>query len=126
MAKRMNLMGLQFMRVKGVLDLQAPKGYKASVLLKSDGAARYVWWLSVGRHDSDALKMPFDCNGASFIRCDVPEDHLLSEQAIHNGLDAFLKSKSASAISGTTVADPMVNGGPNGGNGDGGTGTINP
>jgi hypothetical protein len=118
-------MGLQFSYVTGVLELQAPDGCKASVLLKSvgnDNAAEYVWWLLVGRQGTDAFPVSFDCKGARFIRCDVPEDHVLSEQAVSTGAKAF----QAGRVSTISVVETKVQGGPSSGNGDGGTGTINP
>lgn len=127
MAKR-NLMGLQFSHVTGVLQLEAPDGCKASVLLRSvgnDSAAEYVWWLSVGRQGRDALTVPVDCNGAIFIRCDVPEDTLLSEQAIRNGLDNYLLTAGSVSTVSVSLPGPRI-GGPNSGNGDGGGGPINP
>lgn len=112
---------LQFSWITEDLKFFAPVNYKASLLLKS--AARngntpvYVWWLVVGRHDTDVLTVPFHFDGMSTIRCDVPESIELSEKVISKGLAAFLKSEA--------TAKGLL-GAPGGGVGDGGGGPINP
>src|ERR1043165_7671448 len=63
-------------RVIGDVDLVAPRGCSASVLLKlvtrDDGHRYYSWWLVVGRHDPDSLSGHYKHNGEDGLRFDVP------------------------------------------------------
>jgi hypothetical protein len=81
-------------RVKGDLELVAPRGFHASVLLKlvsrDDGHRYYSWWAMVGRHDMDSFSIKVKYRGEDLIRCDLPEGMPLSEESLQPHLTSFL------------------------------------
>lgn len=81
-------------RVTGDIDLVAPRGCSASVLLKlvsRDGGHRYYsWWAMVGRHDVDSFAIRYKYHGEDLIRCDLPEGMPLSEESLQPHLVSFL------------------------------------
>jgi hypothetical protein len=91
-------------RLEGDVDLIAPRGYHASVLLKlthrEDGHRVFSWWMLAGRHDMDAITVPFKYSGEEIIRVDLPEGVPLSRELIEAQLDKFLD------LEGTEPPDP--------------------
>lgn len=87
-------------RVTGDINLVAPRGYRASVLLKfvsrDDGHRYYSWWAMVGRRDSEAVSTKYKYTGEDVIRCDVPEGMPLSAESLQPYLAAFLADEHVS------------------------------
>lgn len=81
-------------RVTGDIELVAPRGCSASVLLKlvsrDDGHRYYSWWAMVGRHDMDSFSIRIKYRGEDLIRCDLPEGMPLSEETLQPHLTSFL------------------------------------
>lgn len=81
-------------RVTGDLELVAPVGCSASVLLKlvsrDDGHRYYSWWAMVGRHDMDSFSIRIKYRGEDLIRCDLPAGMPLSEESLQPHLTSFL------------------------------------
>jgi hypothetical protein len=81
-------------RITGDIDLVAPRGFSASVLLKlvsrDDGHRYYSWWAMVGRHDMDSFAIRYKYRGEDLIRCDLPEGMPLSEASLQPYLTSFL------------------------------------
>lgn len=81
-------------RIKGDIELVAPRGFCASVLLKlvsrDDGHRYYSWWAMVGRHDMDSFSIRIKYRGEDLIRCDLPEGMPLSEESLQPHLTSFL------------------------------------
>ena len=81
-------------RVTTDLELVAPRGFCASVLLKlvgrDDGHRYYSWWAMVGRHDMDSFSIRIKYRGEDLIRCDLPEGMPLSEESLQPHLTSFL------------------------------------
>jgi hypothetical protein len=81
-------------RVTGDVNLTAPKGYRARVLLKlvsrDNGHRYYSWWAMSGRHDMDAAALRFKYNGEDMIQFDLPDGMPLSEELLTPYLTAFL------------------------------------
>jgi len=84
-------------RVTGDLELVAPRGFCASVLLKlvsrDDGHRYYSWWAMVGRHDMDSFSIRIKYRGEDLIRCDLPDGMPLSEESLQPHLANFLASE---------------------------------
>jgi hypothetical protein len=84
-------------RVKADLELVAPRGFCASVLLKlvsrDDGHRYYSWWAMVGRHDMDSFSIKVKYRGEDLIRCDLPEGMPLSEESLQPHLTSFLAAE---------------------------------
>lgn len=93
-------------RLAGNVDLVAPRGCSASVLLKlvtrDDGHRYYSWWLVVGRHDADSLSVHYKHNGEDVLRFDVPEGFPLSSASLQPHLVSFLASEN------TEPSDPPI------------------
>src|ERR1043166_7247075 len=66
---------IQISRLQGDVDLIAPPGYHVSVLLKlthrEDGHRVFSWWTLAGRHDMDAITVPFKYTGEEILRVDL-------------------------------------------------------
>lgn len=81
-------------RVTGDIDLVAPHGFCASVLLKlvsRDGGHRYYsLWAMVGRHGVDTFSIRYKYRGEDLIRCDLPEGMPVSEESLQPHLVSFL------------------------------------
>lgn len=81
-------------RVTSDIDLVAPRGFCASVLLKlvsrDDGHRYYSWWAMVGRHDVDSFTIRYKYRGEDLIRCDLPDGMPLSEESLQPHLTSFL------------------------------------
>lgn len=86
----------KIMRLEGDIELIAPRGYCASVLLKlvnrDDGHRYYAWWAMVGRHDLDKISISYKHTGEDMIRIDLPEGMSLSAEALEPHLIAYLAS----------------------------------
>jgi hypothetical protein len=84
-------------RVEGNLDLSAPHGCIASVLLKlvdrDDGHRYYAWWAMAGRHDADTYAIHYKHNGEDVLRFDLPDGMALSAEALQPHLESFLGSE---------------------------------
>jgi hypothetical protein len=95
---------VQVSRLDGDVDLIAPRGYHASVLLKlthrEDGHRVFSWWTMAGRHDMDTITVPFKYSGEEIIRVDLPEGVPLSRELVEAKLDEFLEHE------GTEPPDP--------------------
>ena len=93
-------------RVEGDVDLIAPKGFRARVLLKLvdriDGRRVYAWWAMVGRHELDAASLRFKYNGEDMLQFDLPESMALSEELLTPYLKDFLDGE------GNEPPDPPV------------------
>lgn len=83
-------------RLTGNVELVAPPGFSASVVLKlvkrDDGHRYYSWWLMVGRHDLDAASVTYKHTGEDAIRCDLPEGMALSAESLQPHLTQYLAS----------------------------------
>jgi hypothetical protein len=94
------------MRLDSDVELIAPPGYRASVLLKlvdrDDGHRYYSWWAMAGRHDMDKVAVPYKYTGEDTIRFDLPEGMPLSAEALEPHLVAYLASE------GLEPSDPPV------------------
>jgi hypothetical protein len=81
-----------------IIDITAPLGCCASVILKQVGhdARRreryYSWWLVAGRDQAGAVSVPYVFTGEDAIRFDVPHDTLLSSEYLQKYLTEFWKS----------------------------------
>jgi hypothetical protein len=84
-------------RLVADVDLVAPKGFTASVLLKlvsrDDTQRQYALWALAGRHDVDTCIVPYKYTGEDTIRVDLPEGMPLSAEALAPHLTAFLASE---------------------------------
>lgn len=93
-------------RLVGDVELVAPRGCSASVLLKlvsrDDGHRYYVWWAVVGRHDADTFSARYKHNGEDVLRFDIPEGMALSAEALQPHLASYLKREN------TEPSDPPV------------------
>ena len=93
-------------RVDGDIELIAPRGYCASVILKlvdrDDGHRYYSWWVMAGRHDMDSASVTYRYTGEDTIRVDLPEGMPLSAESLQPHLDAYLNSE------GTEESDPPI------------------
>jgi hypothetical protein len=93
-------------RVEGDVDLTAPKGFRARVLLKLvdriDGRRVYAWWAMAGRHELDAAALRFKYSGEDMLQFDLPEAMALSEELLTPFLKDFLDSE------GNEPPDPPV------------------
>lgn len=93
-------------RVEGDVDLTAPKGFRARVLLKLvdriDGRRVYAWWAMAGRHELDAAALRFKYSGEDMLQFDLPEGMALSEELLTPFLKDFLDSE------GNEPPDPPV------------------
>jgi len=93
-------------RLEGDVELVAPPGYHASVLLKlahrEDGHRYYSWWAVVGRHDMDSLAMSYRYTGEDTIRFDLPDGMPLSARSLQPHLRNYLASD------GTEPSDPPI------------------
>ena len=91
-------------RITRDLEVVAPHGCRASVLLKlvdrDEGHRYYDWWLVVGRHGAETVSVKYKADGADTIRIDVPEGMRLSADALQPHVTAFL------AHEGNEPADP--------------------
>jgi hypothetical protein len=81
-------------RVTHDVDLTAPRGYRARVLLKlvsrDNGHRYYSWWAMSGRHDMDVASLRFKYNGEDLIQFDLPDGMPLSEELLAPYLTDFL------------------------------------
>lgn len=81
-------------RITRDLELVAPHGCRASVLLKlverDDEHRQYEWWLVVGRHGAETASVTYKADGADVIRVDVPEGMPLTAEAMQPHVTAFL------------------------------------
>jgi hypothetical protein len=78
------------------LDVIAPRDCDASVILKlvaHDKNRIYALWLLVGRHEEDAISVPYRFTGEDTIRCDIPHGAAVSAAALLPHLVKFLNSK---------------------------------
>jgi hypothetical protein len=87
----------QVTRLVADVDLVAPQGFTASVLLKlvsrDDTQRLYAMWAMAGRHDVDTCVVPYKYTGEDTIRVDLPEGMPLSAEALAPHLTAFLASE---------------------------------
>ena len=81
-------------RITSDVELVAPRGFSASVLLKlvsrDDGHRYYSWWAMVGRHNVDSFTIRYKYHGEDLIRCDLPEGMPLSKESLQPHLVRFL------------------------------------
>jgi hypothetical protein len=93
-------------RVEADVDLTAPKGFRARVLLKLvdrvNGRRSYSWWAMAGRHELDAASMRFKYHGEDMLQFDLPEGMPLSEELLAPYLEDFLAGE------GNEPPDPPV------------------
>lgn len=93
-------------RLTGDVELVAPRGCSASVLLKlvtrDDGHRYYSLWAVVGRYDRDKISVPYKYTGEDTIRFDLPEGMPLSAERLQPYLSDYLASD------GTEPPDPPV------------------
>lgn len=96
-------------RITRDLDLVAPRGCRASVLLKlverDEGHRYYEWWLVVGRHGAEMMSVKYKADGADTIRVDVPEGMRLSAEALQPHVTAFLAKERVEPADPGTVRD---------------------
>ena len=87
-------------RIKANVELQAPPGCSASVLLRqvtrvgpADGPGQrtFAWWLAVGRFQVKAITVPFVFDGVDTLRVDVPEGTSLDTDTLQTALAMFVK-----------------------------------
>lgn len=105
----------KIMRLDRDIELIAPPGYHASVLLKlvedGDGHCYYSWWALAGRHAADQATVLYKHTGENVIRFDVPEEMPLSAESLRPHLRAFLASEQVvvtEEVSVTTRARTVV------------------
>src|ERR1041384_3019478 len=81
-------------RVIGDVELVAPRGCSASVLLKlvtrDDGHRYYQWWAVAGRHGMDTFSLRYKHNGEDVLRFDVPDGMPLSAASLQPHLESYL------------------------------------
>src|SRR5262245_59096693 len=81
-------------RLERDVELVAPRGCHASVLLKlvdrDDGHRYYSWWAVVGRHDMDSVSVSYKYTGEETIRFDLPDGIPLSAESVQPHLTRFL------------------------------------
>jgi hypothetical protein len=81
-------------RLEGDVELVAPRGYCASILLKlvdrDDRHRYYRLWAAVGRHDADTVSMRYKYTGEETIRVDLPEGMGLSAKALEPHLTEYI------------------------------------
>lgn len=86
----------QLTRLTDSVELVAPPGYSASVILKlvkrDDGHRYYVIWMVAGRHELEAATVMYKHTGEDAIRCDLPEGMPLSAEALEPHLVRYLDS----------------------------------
>ena len=96
-------------RITQDLELVAPHGCRASVLLKlverDEGHRYYEWWLVVGRHDAETMSVKYKADGADTIRVDVPEGMRLSAETLQPHVAAFLAGEGLEPADPPTVRD---------------------
>lgn len=96
-------------RITHDLDVAAPHGCRASVLLKlverDEGHRYYEWWLVVGRHDAEMVSVKYKADGADTIRVDVPEGMRLSAETLQPHVAAFLAKEGLEPADPPTVRD---------------------
>lgn len=96
-------------RVTRDLELVAPHGCRASVLLKlverDDEHRQYEWWLVVGRHGAETVSVKYKADGADVIRIDVPEGMPLTAVELQPHLAAFLAKERVQQNEPPTVRD---------------------
>ena len=96
-------------RITRDLDVVAPHGCRASVLLKlierDEGHRYYDWWLVVGRHGAEMVSVKYKADGADTIRVDVPDGMRLSADALQPHVAAFLKKEGILPAAPPTVRD---------------------
>ena len=84
-------------RLSGNVDIVAPRGCSASVLLKlvtrDDGHRYYQWWAVAGRHGMDTFSLRYKHNGEDVLRFDVPDGFPLSAASLQPHLVSFLESE---------------------------------
>ncbi|HEX3758693.1 MAG TPA: hypothetical protein VHW23_08295 [Kofleriaceae bacterium] len=88
----------QLTRLTDSIELVAPPGCSASVVLKlvkrDDGHRYYAFWLVAGRHDLEAATVAYKHTGEDAIRCDLPQGMPLSAAALQPHLATYLDSLS--------------------------------
>lgn len=93
-------------RVIGDVDLVAPRGCSASVLIKlvsrDDGHRYYQWWAVAGRHGMDTFSLRYKHNGEDVLRFDLPEGMPLSAASLQPHLESYLAGEN------TEPSDPPV------------------
>jgi len=86
----------QLTRLTDSIELVAPAGCSASVILKlvkrDDGHRYYAFWLVAGRHELDAAAVAYKHTGEDAIRCDLPEGVPLSAETLQPHLARYLAS----------------------------------
>lgn len=96
-------------RISEDLDVLAPHGCRASVLLKlidrEDGHRYYEWWLVVGRRGAETLTVRYKADGADTIRVDVPDGMKLSAESLQPHVAAFLAKERVEPADPPTVRD---------------------
>lgn len=96
-------------RITHDLDVVAPHGCRASVLLKmverDEGHRYYDWWLVVGRRGAEMVSVKYKADGADTIRVDVPDGMRLSADALQPHVAAFLKEEGTLPAAPPTVRD---------------------
>lgn len=96
-------------RITRDLEVVAPHGCRASVLLKQldrdDGHRYYEWWLVVGRHGAETMSVQYKADGADVIRVDVPDGMPLRADAMQSHVAAFLKGERVQQADPPTVRD---------------------
>ena len=87
----------RFSIVVSSLDVQAPEGYRTSLILKEvshDGRGRtFKLWLAVGRSDQEALSVHYKHTGESTVRCDVPAGVEVAREVLQPYLAKFLEGQ---------------------------------
>jgi hypothetical protein len=97
-------------RITHDLELVAPQGCRASVLLKQlerdEGHRYYDWWLVVGRRGAETVPaVKYKADGGDVIRVDVPDDMPLRADALDPHVAAFLKNEGNEPADPPTVRD---------------------
>lgn len=96
-------------RITRDLELVAPPGCRASVLMKlverDDEHRQYEWWLVVGRHGAETMSVKYKADGADVIRIDVPEDMPLTAAELQPHIAEFLTSEGNQQNAPPTIRD---------------------
>jgi hypothetical protein len=96
-------------RITRDLELVAPHGCRASVLMKlverDDEHRQYEWWLVVGRHGAETMSVKYKADGADVIRIDVPEGMPLTATDLQPHLAEFLTKERVQQNAPPTIRD---------------------
>lgn len=96
-------------RITRDLELVAPRGCRASVLMKlverDDEHRQYEWWLVVGRHGAETMSVKYKADGADVIRIDVPDGMPLTATELQPHLAEFLAQEHLQQNAPPTIRD---------------------